>query len=331
MDAQKREKEEAYNARQKTTEKKSVNSDEEYELLKKHYFDCYLKKGEVEKEKQIRFLPWSATDGAIFKKFMAHSVKVKNKDGGKSWQTYMCAKNEDPNAPCPFCELAAQAKQAMFDSKDPNLRDKYKDILKMNEAKVHYIARLVDRDAIEDGVKFWRFKDTKKGVFDQIYDIKNAKAKRNVDIFNPYEGKDLYITIKKNEENKTVISIVDGEEKCPIFDTEEKMLEWVEDTTDYKKLFPQKPYDWLEVFAKGGYPVYSKEFNRYIDKYEMEKVENEAREQELRENITESGKDFSEFTLDTGFTETNVSTKSSEGVPFNSLVSSNEEDDKLPY
>lgn len=305
-------------------ENKENGSSVGYDELKKHYFTDFLGADEQEAMRTIRFLPWSATDGSIFKKFKAHVIRAKTKDGTKKWQTFMCPKNEDPKAPCPFCELAAKAGEKMRAATDPVEQKNYKEIFASNVAKDHFIARVVDRDDVESGVKFWRFKDTPQGPFEQIYSLKQIKAKMGVDIFNPYNGKDIIINIKRNKDKKKVISISDYEDKTPIFPSEEEMLKWVNDTTDYKKLFPTKSYDFLSVYAEGGYPFFDKQLGKYVNKEEWEKAMNEAKNAELQENLNQDV-DYSSYEVNTGRT-TNVT----RDVPFSSVMP-NGGDSELPY
>lgn len=325
VDAQHNEKE----SRSKNTGNNSTNNSSiSYDELKKHYFSDFIGQDETTVMKTIRFLPWSATDSSIFKAVKAHIVRATNKDGVKKFNTFMCPKNEDPNAPCPFCELAEKAGKEMRNAKSEAEKKQYKDIFKANIAQPHYIARLVDRDDIASGVKFWRFKDTPQGPFEQLYALRQIKAKMGVDIFHPYEGKDIVVTIKKNKDNKRVITLADYENKTPIFESNEEMLKWVQDTTDYKKLFPTKPYEYLAVVAAGGYPVRIKgedgNTEHYVDKETWEKMQKENELANLQENLNQNTTDFSSYEIPTGRTPV------TSDVAFSSITPKCDETE-LPY
>lgn len=282
---------------QKNNEGKN-KSNGEYEQLKKHYLNAYLTGDEREKDIVIRILPWSAEENIPFKTVRAHAVKIRRKDGKKGWQTLMCPKEEDPNAPCPFCDIAAQAKQLMFNSKSEDERKKYKEILDMNEAKTFCIARVVDRDDVASGVKFWLFKSGSQGPHGQIKKLRDSKLKDKIEIFDPYDGKDLRITLEKvknGDREKTQVTITDVDGRSPIFPTEEEMIKWVDDTTDYKKLYPTKKFEELEIFAKGGYPIYSKELKKIVDKFSLDEELQKQAEEDKQKLLTQNPKDFSSF------------------------------------
>jgi hypothetical protein len=300
-----------------------------YEELKKHYFNAYLSKDEKEKKMVIRILPWSAEDNNVYKSVKAHCVKVRNANGDKVWQTFMCPKNEDPNANCPFCELASRAKKAMFESQDVAQREKYKQILKMNEAKPHILMRVVDRGDEASGVKFWISKDGYKSPYEQIYNLRQGKMDDNVDILDPYTGKDLRLILSRDDNNKRVLTVTDVDGRSPIFPTEEEMHKWVNDTTDYKQLFPIKSFDVLKIYAEGGYPIYSKELGKYADKFKLEEMLKEQKEQDIQSALTQSPKDFSTFVEPQGNSNTN--TTQSNSVPFSSVQPNFTDEEGIPF
>ena len=326
--------EDHYEATHQSKEKKVVDnkSQNHYDELKKHYFKAYLSKEEKEKKMVIRILPWSATDNNVYKSLKAHFVKVKKENGEKEWKTLICPKNEDPNANCPFCELAARAKKAMFETQDVAQREKYKQILKMNEAKPHIIMRIVDRGDEANGVKFWIFKDGYKSPYEQIYNLRQGKMDDNVDILDPYTGKDLRLILTKDDNDKKVLTVTDVDGRSPIFPTEEEMIKWVNDTTDYRQLFPVKSFDVLKVYAEGGYPVYSKELGKYVDKFKLEDLLKEAKEKDIQSELTQSPKDFSTFVnaQNEGNNNTNTNVTQNNSVPFNS-VQPTVSDEDIPF
>lgn len=321
---------ETHQSQEKKTNSNGGQSNANYKELKKHYFDAYLGKDEKEKKKVIRILTWSADDNNVYKSVMAHCVKVRNANGDKTWQTFMCPKNEDPNAKCPFCELAARAKKAMFESQDVAEREKYKQILKMNEAKPHILMRVVDRGDEASGAKFWMFKDGYKSPYEQIYNLRKGKLDDNVDILDPYTGKDLRLILSRGDDDKKKLTVTDVDGRSPIFPTDEEMLKWLNDKTDYKQLFPIKSFDVLKVYAEGGYPTYSKELGKYVDKFKLDELLKEQKEKDIQDALTQSSKDFSSFANPPETQNSSINTNQDNSVAFSS-VQPQPTDDGLPF
>lgn len=324
--------EDHYEATHQSKEKKVVDKKNQshYDELKKHYFKAYLSKEEKEKKMVIRILPWSATDNNVYKSIKAHFVKVKKENGEKEWKTLICPKNEDPNANCPFCELAARAKKAMFETQDVAQREKYKQILKMNEAKPHIIMRIVDRGDEANGVKFWIFKDGYKSPYEQIYNLRKGKLDDNVDILDPYTGKDLRLILSRGDDDKKKLTVTDVDGRSPIFPTDEEMLKWLNDKTDYKQLFPIKSFDVLKVYAEGGYPTYSKELGKYVDKFNLDELLKKQKEKDIQDALTQSPKDFSTFANAPETQNSSTSTNQDNSVAFSS-VQPQPTDDGIPF
>ena len=51
----------------------------------------------------------------------------------------------------------------------------------------------------------------------------------------------------------------------------------------------------MEIVVKGGVPVFDKNQNKYVDSAEKAEEDKKAAEEELKENLTEHKKDFSDF------------------------------------
>jgi hypothetical protein len=172
------------------------------------------------------------------------------------------------------------------------------------------------------------FKDGYKSAYEQIYNLRQGKMDDNVDILDPYTGKDLRLILSRDDNNKRTLTVTDVDGRSPIFPTEEEMLKWVNDTTDYKQLFPVKAFDVLKIYAENGYPLYSKELGKYVDKFKLEEMLKEQKEQDIQSALTQSPKDFSTFIEPQGNNNTNTTQDNS--VPFNS-VQPNYSEEGIPF
>ena len=127
------------------------------ERLKK-YFTTLLDKNSRTGQKRVRILPTS--DGSSpFKEVWYHEIQV----GGNWVKLYDPGKNDGDRSPLTevYEELMATGKES-----DKKLAQQYR-------SRKFYIVKVVDRDAEDDGVKFWRFKDNYKqeGILDKIIPI----------------------------------------------------------------------------------------------------------------------------------------------------------------
>ena len=84
------------------------------------------------------------------------------------------------------------------------------------------------------------------------------------------------------------------------------MEKWVYDSKKWEDVYSIKPYDYMDIVVQGEYPVWSKTLNRYIAKTDADKIEKEAKAQQIQENLTPQSTDFSSFTVDTGSTKTEM-------------------------
>ena len=293
----------------KNSQKKKVKFGN-VEFNEKHYLNTRLSKNEDQREIVIRLLPFSQTELSPFKKVHIHSVRITNENGEKVWKKFMCPIKMEKGDKCPFCETAAEARKLKFETTDENLKKKYNDIEFMNMVKPYWLVRCIDRDHEEDGVKFWRFPDAKSGdgIWDKIYALFETKKRRGVEIFDLYKGKDLVITVNKQVDSagkeKMVYQIQDDENVKPLSESEEQMEKWVNDPMTWEDVYSIKDYDYLSLIVQGEWPVWNKDMNKWIAKSEADKIEKEAKEQEIQENLKPQSKDFSSFTVSTGQTKT---------------------------
>lgn len=304
--AQKVEKEEAA---KKSQEKKKIKFGN-VEFDEKHYLNTRLSKSETEREIVIRLLPFSETELSPFKKIYVHSVKVTDENGEKKWKKFMCPVKMGKGNKCPFCETAAQARKMKFDTEDEILRKEYNSVEFMNSVKEYWIVRCIDRSLEGEGVKFWRFPDARngEGIWDKMVSLFDAKNRRGVNIFDLYEGKDLIITVKKQVDSagkeRLVYQIQDDENISPLSESEEQMEKWVNDPMHWDDVYSVKDYDYLSLIVQGEKPVWNKDLNKWISKTDSDKIEAEAKIQEIQENLKPESRDFSSFAVDTGTTKT---------------------------
>jgi hypothetical protein len=232
----------------------------------KNYFTTYIKDGIKTATKTIRILP-TADGSSPFVQFYGHKIKV---DG--ETKTFPCLKHEK-NEPCPFCET----RELLYSTG----KETDKELAKNYNARLMYIVKVIDRDNEQDGVKFWRFAHDyrKEGIYDKIIGVLNAIKK---DVTHPETGRDLVLTINRNQNNIPIVSAVASLDATPLSEDETKKAEWLANTTTWDKVYAVKNYNYLEIIVKGGIPVWDKEANCYVDKASIAKADaNKTMESEL--------------------------------------------------
>ena len=273
------------------------------EFNEKNYLQARLKPGEAKKSLTIRLLPFSPEGGSPFKKVFIHTVKVNKELSPGGWRTFVCPTHNKMGDRCPFCEVSTEAKELRFNTPTEVEKKKYGDIEFMNRAKAAWIVRCIERGHEEDGVKFWLFNDSKakKGVYNEIMTIYDERKKaaekkgKTSNIFDLNDGKDLIVTLTKDDNGKTVTKVVDDDERCPLTEDYEQGMAWINDSKQWNEVYTVKPYEYMEIVVKGGIPVFDKNQNKYVDSQEKAEEDKKAAEEELKENLTEHKKDFSDF------------------------------------
>ncbi len=271
------------------------------EFNEKNYLQARLKQGETKKSLTIRLLPFSPEGGSPFKKVFIHTVKVSKELSPGGWRTFVCPTHNEMGDRCPFCEVSSRANEYRRTTQDEVEKKKYGDIEFLNKAKAAWIVRCIERGHEDDGVKFWLFNDakSKKGVYDNILNIykeRKASAERRgktTNIFDLNEGKDLIVTLTKDENGKTVTNVVDDDEKTPLSDNFEQGMAWINDTKKWNEVYTVKPYEYMSIVINGGIPVYSKEQGKYVDLNEKKEEDKKIEEEQIKANLTEQKKDFS--------------------------------------
>ena len=300
----------------------------------KNYLQARLSDKENTKTLTIRLLPFSPEGGSPFKKVFMHTVKVNKEVSPSGWKTFVCPTHNKKDGSvmgdnCPFCETSAKARELKSKSLDEPTKKKYGDVEFLNRVKEMWIVRCIERDHEEDGVKFWLFNSSKKkdGVYDKIYNLAKirseaaAKKGNTYSIFDLNNGLDLIITLTRTSDNKTAIQIIDAGVPSPLSDDFELGEKWIHDNKQWDEVYTVKPYEYMEIVAMGGVPMFDKNQNKYVDKEELDKLKEEAEQQRIEENLTTPTKDFSDIAESSGV---NI-------IDGNDVKDEEDNDDDLPF
>ena len=216
----------------------------------KKYFAAILSDKEKQGQKRIRILP--TTDGSSpFKEVWFHEVQV----DGKWIKLYDPGKNDNERSPLNevFEDLMSTGKEA-----DKKLAGNYR-------SRMFYIVKVIDRDAEDDGVKFWRFKHNYKneGILDKIIPIWRAKG----DITDTTTGRDIILELTKAKTPKgavyTVIQTVMYEDAGPVHTDTETAKSWITDELTWSDVYSKKPVEYLEAIARGETPRWDSDKGGY--------------------------------------------------------------------
>lgn len=217
----------------------------------KKYFTALLKDNEKEATKRVRILP--TTDGSSpFKEAYFHEIQVNGK-----WQKfYDPALNDNEESPLTdvYDELIATGKES-----DKELAKQYK-------ARKFYIIKLIDRDAEQDGPKFWRFKHNykKEGILDKIIPIFRQKG----DVTDPDKGRDLLVSLVKattpQKKTYTAIQSIMHDDPTPLSEDKEQASAWINDELTWSDVYSKKPKEYLEAIARGETPRWDTNAGKYV-------------------------------------------------------------------
>ena len=234
---------------EKSKQATSSNKISDEERMKK-YFTTVLPKGVKNAEKRIRILP--TKDGSSpFVEVYFHEVQVDGK-----WVKLFDPKQE--GKPSPLNDV--------YDGLMMTGVDADRELARQYRARKFYIVKVIDRDNEADGVKFWRFKFSSKGdgVFDKIYPIFKNKG----DITDVQEGRDLIVswglTKSNNGKEYTTVSSIIPEDKSPLHNDHEQSEEWINDGTIWSDVYAKKPFEYLDLVAKGETPKWNAESKKWV-------------------------------------------------------------------
>jgi hypothetical protein len=217
----------------------------------KKYFACILPQGQSQGQRRVRILP--TKDGSSpFVEVYYHELQV----GGKWQKFYDPGKNDNERSPLNEVheELMATGKES-----DKELARQYK-------SRKFYIAKVVDRDAEDEGVKFWRFKHNYKneGILDKIIPIWRQKG----DITDPEKGRDLIIQLVKQKtpggKDYTSIQTIMHDDPSILQEDAEVMKSWLADELTWQDVYSKKPVEYLEAIARGETPRWDSEKGGYV-------------------------------------------------------------------
>ena len=234
-----------------TTRSNAGGSQVSQEERMKKYFTTILLKGEKSGQKKVRILP--TTDGSSpFKEVWYHEIQV----DGKWVKLYDPGKNDGERSP-----LNEVYEELMSTGKESD-----KELARQYRSRKFYIVKVVDRDAEEDGVKFWRFKDNYKqeGILDKIIPIWKAKG----DVTNSEEGRDLIIELTKSKtpggKEYTVVQTIMYDDPSPLHADATTKKEWLDDELTWNDVYTKKPEEYLEAIARGETPRWDSELKKYV-------------------------------------------------------------------
>jgi hypothetical protein len=217
----------------------------------KKYFAAILPQNQKSAQKRVRILP--TPDGSSpFKEVWYHEVQV----DGKWVKLYDPGKNDNERSPL----------NEIYDELMSTGKESDKELAKQYKARKFYIVKVVDRDAEQDGVKFWRFKHNYKneGVLDKIIPIWRQKG----DITDAKNGRDLIIELAKAKTPKgkeyTIIQTVMYDDPSPVHTEDDTMKSWVEDALTWADVYSKKPTEYLEAIARGETPRWDSDLGKYV-------------------------------------------------------------------
>ena len=231
----------------------------------KNYFNTFIKEGVKSATKTIRIIP-NADGSSPFTEVHGHKIQV---DG--EWKTFACLKEEKGEA-CPFCEAR--------DVLNATGTDANKELAKKYKSKLMYVVKVIDRDAEDEGVKFWRFNHDwrKEGIMDKFQALISAIKK---DVTDVQTGRDLVLTINRNQNNVPVVSGLASLDPSPLSEDAEKVALWTGDARTWEDVYSVRSYDYLEIIVRGEVPVWDKEAKKFVAKSEMKAEGGDNLEAEL--------------------------------------------------
>jgi len=248
---------------------KTKGGSKTYDLA--NYFSIFLEKGVKSGKKTIRILPPAKDGDTPFTELYIHSKEVDGKT-----RKFACLK-EMYDKDCPFCD-AREELYASGEETDKELAKKY-------FPRRTYVCRIVDRDAEDQGVKFWRFNHDfrNQGTFDKIIAIVSEKG----DITHPETGRDLVIHIGRDQNDNCIIKSITYGDPAPISEDKEQAKAWVENEKAWEDVYSVKPYDYLEIIVKGGIPVWDKATESFVDKASLEDHADGSENDKLNEELAD--------------------------------------------
>jgi hypothetical protein len=217
----------------------------------KKYFACILPQNSSTGQKRVRILP--TKDGSSpFKEVYYHELQV----GGKWVKLYDPGKNDNERSPL----------NELYEELRSTGKESDKELAKQYNSRKFYIVKVIDRDAEEEGVKFWRFKHNYKndGILDKIIPIWRQKG----DITDSEKGRDLIIEMAKQKTPKgaeyTAIQTIMHDDPSPLHTDPKIKEEWLKDELTWNDVYSKKPVEYLEAISRGETPRWDSNANKYV-------------------------------------------------------------------
>lgn len=229
------------------------------------YFTDKLQDGINSDERTFRILP-SKDGGSPFVEAYWHEMEI----GGK-WTKIYC-KNHNDGERCPLCEVD-EALRGTGDKNDKELAKQYK-------PKKFYIVKVIHRENEDEGVKFYRFKHyyNNDGVMDKLHPI----FKKRGDITDPRTGRDLTMTISRDQNKKSKVTSIQVEDPSILTEDPDKANLWFNDISTWKNVYKSKDNDYMEIVAKLQKPVWDKENKKWTSEEEYKNRESVTLDDEIK-------------------------------------------------
>lgn len=284
----------------------------------KNYLDLKLKEHEATKTVKVRFLPISATDSTVFFDITTHALKVDKEIAKSGFKSFVCLDDEKVGSEekCPICqksrELFDKSAEARKEGNEALAKSLFKEACSLKKKRT-FIARVIDRDHEDEGVKFWRFNENSKGegIYDKLISLYKTRNQESIDegegeynIFDLYEGKDIIINVVKSQipdgfggmKDTIAYNITDSGNRKPLSKDVEKANSWLNDEKTWKDVYSNKTADYLELVVNGKIPVFNRDLGKFVEKTEFnaqaKKVQEEAASEILKENYNTQSTDI---------------------------------------
>ena len=135
------------------------------------------------------------------------------------------------------------------------------------------------------------------------------------DVTNPETGRDIVITISRNQNGVPVVSGIQALDPSPLSEDANKTNEWLADERTWEDVYSVRTYDYLAIIVKGYTPVWDKEEKCFVAK------------ELINESETKSTLE-SELTIGIENVKSNIQTQD---VVETQTANTQEDEDDLPF
>lgn len=290
-----------------------------------------------EEKKEHIFTPKTSTEefrilppkpGAkIFETAHFHEVNV----NGMNQKIY-CPKHND-GEPCPLCDKydTELKKQDGVSDKEAQ-KEIFKKAVKW-KATPFFITRGVDLGNLKSGVKFWRFKESRKndGILDKIIAVNKVYQKQNgVDISDVNKGATLILNvvddvIPHNNVKYRKVNMISSDVPSKIMESDTKINELLNSPITWRSIFPPQTLpnhnvqQYLQSVVNGTTPNWDKDRKVWLNK------DGSVIEVKQDSKTTSSGTDKNEFT------KKELDLENSKDTMDDMSFDSDSNDDDLPF